>query len=85
MTTIDTDAIATGSASWAANLVTIGKLQDQIDVLQLNLQIATQQVALYRAELANTAALLRQERAMLAPLMAALFLSSAELREAAPA
>lgn len=75
--TIDTDAIATGSAAWAANLIKLGELQDHIEVLQLNLQIATQQVALYRAELANTAALLRQERAANGPLMMALFLSGA--------
>lgn len=53
------------------------KLQDQIDVLRLNLQIATQQVALYRTELVNTAALLRQERAANVPLMLALFSSGA--------
>lgn len=77
---IDTDVIATGAASWVANLVTIGELQDENEVLRLNLQVATQQVSLYRAELSNTAALLRQERAMAWSLMAALFLSSAEPR-----
>lgn len=48
---IDADVIATGAASWVANLVTIGKLQDENEVLRLNLQVAMQQVSLYRAEL----------------------------------
>lgn len=72
MTTIDTDAFATGAAAWAANLIKIGQLQDENEVLRLNLQIAQQQVALYRAELANMAALLRQERGANVPLMMAL-------------
>lgn len=37
---IDADVIATGAASWVANLVTIGKLQDENEVLRLNLQVA---------------------------------------------
>lgn len=59
-------------AKWAAGLVEIGKLQARNDVLGLNLQIATQQAALYRADAVEAAAALRQERIMFLALMAAL-------------
>lgn len=82
-----TDGIATDgcteTARWA-DLVRIGEQQDKIEVLQLNLQIAMQQIALYRAELMNTAALLRQERAQTLPLLMALFLDTPAAIQAIP-
>lgn len=63
----------TSAPAWAANLARIGDLQDERDILQIALSDATQRLALYRAEAVNTAALLRQERAMTWVLMMALF------------
>ena len=77
MTALETDAIATGAASWAANLARISDLQDEVELLRIGLSDATQRLALYRADAVNTAALLRQERerarALSWALMAALF------------
>lgn len=73
MRVIETAVIGTSSASWAANLATISNLQDEVDLLRVLLSDARQQLALYRAEAINHAALLRQERALSWALMAALF------------
>ena len=72
MRAIETDVLATGGASWAAKMAQIGKLQDEVDLLRIGLADAKQRLALYRAEAVNTAALLRQERAMSLDLAAAL-------------
>lgn len=72
MRAIETDVLATGGASWAAKMAQIGELQDEVDLLRIGLADAKQRLALYRAEAVNTAALLRQERAMSLDLAAAL-------------
>lgn len=79
MLAIENDVICTSASVLAANVAKIVDLQAEntrlkarSDVLGLNLQIATQQVALYRADAVEAAAALRQERAMFLALMAAL-------------
>lgn len=73
MRAIEADVIGTAASSWADNLIRIGELQDEVELLRIGLSDATQRLALYRAEAVNNAALLRQERAMSWVLMAALF------------
>ena len=83
MLSIENDVISTSASVLAENLAKIVDLQaentrlnDKYDVTNLNLQIATQQVALYRADAVEAAAALRQERVMFWALMAALLVSA---------
>lgn len=59
-TDIDTDAIHTSAAVWAANMAKIGDLMRERDLLRIRAEAAEGALRLYRAELLNAEALRQQ-------------------------
>lgn len=59
-TDIDTDAIHTSAAVWAANMAKIGDLMRERDPLRIRAEAAEGALRLYRAELLNAEVLRRQ-------------------------
>ena len=59
-TALDTDAIHTSAATWAAHMVQIGDLTRENELLRIRLAAAEGALRLYRAELLNAEVLRRQ-------------------------
>ena len=59
-TDLDTDAINTSAAVWAANMAKIGELTRELDLLLIGAVAAEAELRLYRAELLNDEVLRRQ-------------------------